>query len=404
MKKIYKSGFILVLAIVALFSSCEKKEQSAQGFVEFGYASSTLKIAIVDSIKPLPMPVPGPEPVPPVTNDIYALLVTISDASGNVMISKQEMPLYNLNGDYISKQLSLKPGKYRLVDFLVINSTRKVIYATPKSGSVKASMVSKPLPFEFEIAANSTSHIVPEVVTIDNTVTAGDLGYATFGFEIVDPADMMCLNLIVIDGLAKCNCLVSVPSRVQIYANGSTLVLDQKLEIEGHMIKFKKCDQYTFVVTSGTFAPFKQMFTSQQLLSYSCQMNQRLTIKMGSSMGGDTTKILPVPYTVSFDQQFKLMQGMSAQMQKDVLRVEFVSYKDSRCPPNAVCIWAGEFSVMLKIYMSGITKEIEVKGKSTASYGPYTFELIDLLPPPGEVSIPEKTAILVVHNSGAIPY
>ena len=58
---------------------------------------------------------------------------------------------------------------------------------------------------------------------------------------------------------------------------------------------------------------------------------------------------LPAFVTASLDEPFQLTIDGSAQVEKD-LTVTFVELiEDSRCPPDVVCVWAGQVMVLVDI-------------------------------------------------------
>lgn len=71
--------------------------------------------------------------------------------------------------------------------------------------------------------------------------------------------------------------------------------------------------------------------------------------------------------------------------------VTFVDFSDSRCPRNAVCVWAGEVSVRLSVNSENVT--IKVPGTATA--GGYRIEVREVTPYPDDPP-PERSAYRAV--------
>lgn len=69
------------------------------------------------------------------------------------------------------------------------------------------------------------------------------------------------------------------------------------------------------------------------------------------------------------------------------LRMDAVS--DSRCPINAICIWAGNGTVTFTLFVNGnpsiLTLNTTLEPKTISSQG-YKVTLLDLLPYPGSVN------------------
>ena len=90
----------------------------------------------------------------------------------------------------------------------------------------------------------------------------------------------------------------------------------------------------------------------------------------------------------------------------EALTVEVVEIHDSRCPPGARCVWAGQATVSLKVSPKGQPEVTLLLGTSAppamnlpsdASFGAYQFSLISLEPRPStaEAIKPETYEIQV---------
>jgi hypothetical protein len=85
---------------------------------------------------------------------------------------------------YVSENLELATGHYRLTDFFVA-SENELIYATPKEGAPLSEFVNDPLDIEFDILKDGNTLVKPEVIAIEDAAQPGDFGYASFGFDVV---------------------------------------------------------------------------------------------------------------------------------------------------------------------------------------------------------------------------
>src|SRR5262249_58597749 len=87
---------------------------------------------------------------------------------------------------------------------------------------------------------------------------------------------------------------------------------------------------------------------------------------------------------IPLGQSFDLRPGTSATLQ-DGLVVDFDAVRsDSRCPMDALCIWAGEGIVAVRLSATGASpaeRELHTDGP-TASYQTYSIELNALQPYP----------------------
>jgi hypothetical protein len=98
--------------------------------------------------------------------------------------------LYDFNGGFISKTVSLKPGNYKLTQFHVLDNNKKVIYSSPLEGSKNAYLVDNPLSIDFMVIKDKVTKLSPEVLSTEN-FEASDFGYSTFTFNIVKTFDFL---------------------------------------------------------------------------------------------------------------------------------------------------------------------------------------------------------------------
>jgi len=115
-----------------------------------------------------------------------AVIISLTDDQGNVVEDKMKLPLYAFGDSYISENLSLNSGNYKLTEFLVLNADDKVIYVAPLEGSAQAQYVSNPLPIRFTITENESTQIIPQVLAVTTKDNPEDFGYASFGFDVID--------------------------------------------------------------------------------------------------------------------------------------------------------------------------------------------------------------------------
>jgi hypothetical protein len=103
-----------------------------------------------------------------------------------------KLSLFSFGTDYLSEKLELSTGSYQLTQFVVLDSSNRVIYATPYEGSELSQFVLDPLPIEF-IVGNVETQITPQVLAIQPTDNPGLFGYTSFGFDAI--ARLISLNL-----------------------------------------------------------------------------------------------------------------------------------------------------------------------------------------------------------------
>jgi hypothetical protein len=101
---------------------------------------------------------------------------------------------------------------------------------------------------------------------------------------------------------------------------------------------------------------------------------------------GGCTGSSTMPGQLPLGQSFELRAGTSASLQ-DGLTVAFETVQsDSRCPMDAICVWAGDAIVAVRLSQSGgdqAARELHVNPSgSEAPYLTYSIKLVTLQPYP----------------------
>jgi hypothetical protein len=177
MKKL--SAFLFIGTLISsmfAFTSCEKKgiDNTVTGTAEFSVTmpgAKGAKSASADSIALT-----------------YQLLISVVDMSGNAVFTDKLIPLYVFGTGFVSENVEIKAGSYKLTKFMVINTSGAVIYASPVDGSPLAYLTTKPLPIPFTILADQVTKVVPEVLLVGDN-TPDKFGYASFGVSVITPLD-----------------------------------------------------------------------------------------------------------------------------------------------------------------------------------------------------------------------
>jgi hypothetical protein len=94
----------------------------------------------------------------------------------------------------------------------------------------------------------------------------------------------------------------------------------------------------------------------------------------------------PVGPSVSIDQQFTLAPGESAAIEGTSIRVSFLRVsRDSRCPADAICVWAGDAAVHVRATGNG-SVEYELHtgdpARTSVAHGDFRIGLVQLQPYP----------------------
>ena len=164
-----KSIIILatVAAMVSVWPSCTQTEET--GEVKFGLElsdDSNLKSAVAEY-------------------NVTAALVTIISETGELIYDKEYLPIYRFGTIYTSKSLKLPMGEFQLTEFMLIDSTGEVLWATPKAGSRLAHLVRQPLPIHFIVSPDETTSLDVQVIRVKD-YPPSDFGYVEFNIGFVD--------------------------------------------------------------------------------------------------------------------------------------------------------------------------------------------------------------------------
>jgi uncharacterized protein (TIGR02145 family) len=194
--------------------------------------------------------------------DAATILVTIVDDKGVIVKNKVSIKLSNFNGSYISQPLVLKDGVYKLKEFLVLDAANNVLYATPLTGSALASVVTTSLPMTFTVINQKLSTVIPQVVST-LTKTAGNFGYLTFNFAVIETLDF---NLAVFAFNKTTVAYELVTSDVAL-KNGSTEMYKGifPANIEAISIKDEKAGTYTLTVAKTGYKTYTGTYTYADL-------------------------------------------------------------------------------------------------------------------------------------------
>ncbi len=122
---------------------------------------------------------------------ITAALVTITDASGQVIYDKESVALYRFGDSYTTSSMKLPVGQFQLKEFMLIDSIGTVLWATPMAGSELAHLVRQPLPIPFGIGPEETTNLDIQVIRTWDHLPS-DFGYVNFDIGFVE---RFCLSV-----------------------------------------------------------------------------------------------------------------------------------------------------------------------------------------------------------------
>lgn len=120
------------------------------------------------------------------TSEPHAVRISILNGQGETVEQQRILQLISFGSGYVTESLELQPDNYAVTEFLVLNESEEVIYATPLEGSARAGDVSDPLPVAFVVSEDATTDVNLQVVPVTETTDPEDFGYANFRFDIID--------------------------------------------------------------------------------------------------------------------------------------------------------------------------------------------------------------------------
>jgi len=243
-------SFTLILLVVFAFSSCEKNSDTSKGTAKFSIASieesNQLKSAWADT-------------------DLvsYHLLVSVEDSDGSAVLTDHLVPVYLFGPGYISEELEMNEGDYRLTEFMLIDPSGEVIAATPVEGSPLAYLVNDPLPLEFSIRAGASTLVSPELLAVGSH-TPGDFGYISFWGQIIKPLDFYTV-CIIDNPLSMAPFQPPVTAELTVFA-GNDWHYRFRLEASvNHLVIRGGYQYYTFLLEKEGYLPQKFEFTAREL-------------------------------------------------------------------------------------------------------------------------------------------
>ncbi len=287
MKTLFRSiQFTLIVLAVVGVSSCEERNGENTGVGEAEFILNLpddpgqTKSAIGDSTEVAS----------------YHLLVSVEDMNGNQVLNDELIPIYQFGTSFVSENIELRTGEFKLTKFMVINPSGRVIYAAPLVGSPLTYLVDKPLPLHFKINADQVTSIKPEVLPV-NSYTPDQFGYVNFGIQVIEPLHFYAICILD-------NPLLMTPTRLTqakltVYADNNWHY-SFKLEARvNHLVIRGGSDIYYFVLEKEGFLPQRMQFTARQLkatspenplvlkIPWSSNEYKRLVLQPGPEDGKD---------------------------------------------------------------------------------------------------------------------
>jgi hypothetical protein len=257
--------FVLAIFVMLSCNKEKKKEISRPGQVELAFSAKTLKSCLKSF---------NSDTITGLTWVVYS----IEDASGNIIKNSEKVELYFINGDYISKPISLVDDSYKLTRVLLLDWRNKIVYASPVKGCSKASLVQVPLSIPFNVQNGKGIKLTPEVISSYGSIS-DDFGYITFGYEVSNTFDFL-IGVFVYNDLVKnyelTSATITITSGATSIIPGVQLNAKQNdplsfvsaydsIGVTNKITLPSNYNNYTLVISKEGYTSFNQTFTKEQL-------------------------------------------------------------------------------------------------------------------------------------------
>ncbi len=189
-----------------------------------------------------------------------SLLISIEDAAGNVVLNFERVSIITFSGSSVSAPILLKPGNYKLKDFLVVNESDEVLYAIPKSGSEFARLVNRPLPFTFTVWKDRVNNISTQVVRATES-SPEKFGYVAFNINEAAYPEFRVAVFVPHNGQ-----MLLTQTKAFLIHGGDT-IYSKLLSSSINEIIFKGTPEgiYTLILIKSGYGKYTRTFTLQDL-------------------------------------------------------------------------------------------------------------------------------------------
>ncbi len=253
--KTYVRLFLISLGILSAtgFYSCQKinSDNFSKGIAEFSLSipanAVTKSVVVPDSML-----------------YTFQIMVSVTDTMGNAVLTDKLIPLYSFGSEFVSENIELNTGVYKLTKFMVVNTTGAVVYAAPLAGSPMAWLCNRTLPFSFSIQSGQVTKIVPQVLAVGD-LSPSQFGYAAFGIQIIKPLEFW--TVCILDNPLLMAPTAFTPATLTVYA-ATGWHYTYKLEAAvNHLVIQGGSALYTFVIEKEGYPAQKIQVGANDLLA-----------------------------------------------------------------------------------------------------------------------------------------
>lgn len=311
-KLLFIFSFLLAAGVYLSCQHDDPAQPNVKGDVVFSFSSITAKIdGILKSSN---------------IDDAASIILSIKDENGNLVYNLEQMPLFKINGLFITRPISLLVGNYELTQFIVADAQGNALFVAPIQGSPNAYLVENPLPISFEVSKDVVTKIVPEVVSVENS-TPEDFGYTTFSFTVVETFDFLISVFAYnpqVDNYELTTANLSVTSEgVSLYSNELQAITNQVMIRDGY-------ENYILNVTKEGYQTWVDTLTNAELkLHFRSEDNGPLIVTLegnnsGCTMGTVTDIDGNIYNTVKIGDQWWMAENLKTTTLNDGLTIPLI--------------------------------------------------------------------------------
>lgn len=178
MKKLTTISLTLLVGVLTLIS-CKKTIEKPGGGNNPPVDTTVMRKfqLVIDSL---------PGETTAVTN--LTAIISVTNGQDELVVSNRKVPL-SYNGKYVTDTITLAKGEYKVTKLWLIQPNNTVRFVTPITGSVKAPLVTKPLPLSFSLQPQAVKQVSAEVARVNTSDAAENFGYPAGSFGNINPPD-----------------------------------------------------------------------------------------------------------------------------------------------------------------------------------------------------------------------
>lgn len=253
---------ICTLGALLLLAACQQNEEVEISVPEDAYGTVEFSFDVKDSEENAD----GRKSAAARTEEVQPsqIVITIENSSGELIHDALPMPLTTIGGAYITNQLTLIAGNYRITEYFVEDAEGNVLYVTPQEASNLAYLVDNPLPIDLVISKDVNSQESPEVVSTEGA-TAEDFGYPSFRLNIVKTIDFL-VSVHVLN--AQTGTYELTDAGAQVTGDGNTAFDGSLAAITNQIRVSDRYSDYTVNISKAGYTPYLQLFTKESLQAF----------------------------------------------------------------------------------------------------------------------------------------